>query len=65
MMRHRLRRRYGRRRFGRAMGPQLITRPAGLGMVDVVLVDAKGRTLRTHRRGVSYATAVRIIRGGG
>lgn len=58
-MRHRLRRRYGR-----SLGPQAITRPAGRGLVDVLLVDSRGHTLRTLRRGVTYATAVRLIKEG-
>lgn len=53
-----------RRRYGRALGPQAITRPAGRGLVDVLLVDNKGHTLRTLRRGVTYSTATRLIREG-
>lgn len=54
-----------RRRYGRSLGPQAITRPAGGGKVDVILVDSKGRQLRTIKRGVTYASAVRIIQGEG
>ena len=47
------------------MGPQAITRPTGHGTVDVILVDSKGRHLRTIKRNVPYATGVRIIKGEG
>jgi hypothetical protein len=60
-MRHRskLRRRYGR---GWA-AESAITRPAGGGLYDVVLVDSRGTPLRTLARHVPYGEATRIVRG--
>ena len=51
-----------RKRYGRTMGPQAITRPAGGGLVDVVLVDSKGTVVRTLHRKVPYGVARQIIR---
>ena len=56
-----LRKRYGRR-YGRMLGPQAITRPAGHGLFDVVLVDGRGTVLRPLARKVSYEHAVRVVR---
>jgi hypothetical protein len=58
----RLRRRYGRR-YGRAWAAEsVITRPAGGGLYDVVLVDSRGGLVRTLHRRVPYGEAVSIVR---
>lgn len=54
-------RRAHRRRHGRSLGPQAITRPVGGGMFDVLLVDSKGHTLRTLARKVTRASALRWV----
>jgi hypothetical protein len=59
------RRRALHRRYGRAFGPQAITRPAGRGLYDVIEVDSRGHTLRTLKRGVTYGKAAQFIRGRG
>ncbi len=53
-----------RRRYGRTLGPQAITRPAGGGKVDVLLVDHKGRVLRNFPSASLRSTAVRLIAEG-
>ncbi len=50
-----------RRRYGRAMGPQAITTPAGHGRYNVVLVDGRGTPIRTLARDVAQARARAII----
>jgi hypothetical protein len=62
-MRHRRRRgRALRRRYGRTMGPQAISRPAGGGKFDVIVVDSHGTALKTLARSVPYSLARTIIR---
>ena len=53
-----------RKRYGRTLGPQAITRPAGGGMVNVILVDSKGRTLRTIAKSITRGAATRLIAEG-
>ncbi len=55
----RLRKRHGRR--GHALGPQAITRPAGGGLYDVVLVDGHGSVLETLHRRLPYGVARKVI----
>ena len=51
-----------RRRYGRALGPQAISRPRPDGKYDVIEVDSRGTNLRTIVRGVPYSLARTIIR---
>jgi hypothetical protein len=52
-----------RRRYGRAItGPQAITRPAGDGRYDVIVVNNRGEVLKTIARHVPYRYAKTIIR---
>lgn len=60
MMRHKGR--ALRRRYGRALGPQAITRPAGGGRYDVIVVDHRGEVLRTIARRVPLRYAKTIVR---
>ncbi len=53
-----------RKRYGRTFGPQAITRPAGGGRVDVILVDHKGRTLRKIASSITRSAATRLIAEG-
>lgn len=51
-----------RRRYGRAFSfVQAITRPAGVGRVDVLEVDGHGTVLRTLARKVPYGLAKAMI----
>lgn len=55
------------KRYGRTMGPQAISRPVpgtGPQMYRVVLVDGKGRELRTIAKRVPYLRAVQLIAEG-
>ena len=59
-----MKRRGLRRRYGRAWAPEsAITRPAGSGLVDVVLVDSRGSVKGILARRVSRGEANRIIVG--
>ena len=59
-----MRRRGLRRRYGRAWASEsAITRPAGSGLVDVVLVDGRGTVKGVLARRVSRGEANRIITG--
>lgn len=59
-----MKRRGLRRRYGRAWAPEsAITRPAGSGLVDVVLVDGRGTVKGVLARRVSRSEANRIIVG--
>ncbi len=51
-----------RRRYGRTLGPQAITRPAGRGRYDVIVVDNRGEVLRTLARRIPLRYAQTIIR---
>lgn len=50
-----------RHRRGRAIGPQAITRPAGGGLYDVVLVDGRGSVIETLHRRLPYGVARKVI----
>lgn len=53
-----------RRRYGRSWAAEsVITRPAGPGLYDVVVVDSRGTEKRTLKRKIPYGEAVRIVRG--
>jgi len=56
-----LRKRHGRGRHGRALGPQAITRPAGAGLYDVVIVNGRGDVLETLHRRLPYGAARKVI----
>ncbi len=43
------------------MGPQAITRPAGSGLHDVVVVDGKGTVLEVVARRLPFAVARRVV----
>lgn len=61
MARHR-RGRALRRRYGRSIGPQAITRPRPDGRFDVIVVDSRGTNLQTLARGIPYSLAKTIVK---
>jgi len=59
-----MKRRALKRRYGRAWASEsAITRPAGSGLVDVVLVDGRGSVKSILARRVTRNEATRIIVG--
>lgn len=56
-----MKRRRLRSRYGRTMGPQAITRPAGGGLYDVVVVDSKGTVLETLHRRLPLGVARKVV----